>query len=109
MAIVEHVGTLEASGIEEAAEIWQAALARDRLVDPVVLDDPHPEKLVGLIAFARHPDLRQNNDAGQVKNGALGHIYSVIQREYPPPSTWPQALERNGPEVYRGHLEFNEH
>ena len=42
----------------------------------------------------------------RVKAGALGHIYSAVQRPYPAVAEWSAALARNGPEVYREHLAF---
>ena len=42
----------------------------------------------------------------RVKSGAVGHIYSAVQRDYPPLSDWKAALARNGPELYGEHLAF---
>ena len=35
----------------------------------------------------------------------FGHIYSMVMWNYPPPSTWQDALRRHGPETYRSYLE----
>lgn len=40
----------------------------------------------------------------RINRGQVGHIYSVVQRPYPPLEEWPHKLSRNGPEVFERHL-----
>jgi lysophospholipase L1-like esterase len=42
----------------------------------------------------------------QIKKGGLGHIFSAVQRPYPPVSEWEDALRRNKPDIYATHLQF---
>jgi lysophospholipase L1-like esterase len=42
----------------------------------------------------------------KIRRGAVGHIYSVVMKPYPPLSSWEEELKRNGPELYRSYLEF---
>src|SRR6516162_5532568 len=41
-----------------------------------------------------------------MKADAVGHIYSAVAKPYPSPSTWEEALKRNGPETFRSYLKF---
>jgi len=42
----------------------------------------------------------------QIRKGALGHIFSAVQRAYPPLSEWESALQRNSADIYAAHLQF---
>lgn len=41
----------------------------------------------------------------RLQHKTFAHIYDLVQRPYPPQRDWPAALTRNGPEIYRAHLE----
>jgi lysophospholipase L1-like esterase len=40
----------------------------------------------------------------QIEEREFGHLFMFIQRSYPPLDEWPEALERNGSEVFAAHL-----
>jgi lysophospholipase L1-like esterase len=42
----------------------------------------------------------------KVRGGAVGHIYSMVMKPYPPESVWEERLQHNGAQVYRSYLEF---
>lgn len=40
-----------------------------------------------------------------IERRTFDHIYAYVLRPYPPDSEWPEALRRNGTEIYQAHLE----
>jgi len=40
-----------------------------------------------------------------IERRTFDHLYAYVQRPYPPDSEWPEALQRNGTEIFQAHLE----
>jgi lysophospholipase L1-like esterase len=40
-----------------------------------------------------------------IERRTFDHLFAYVQRPYPPDSEWPEALRRNGTEIYQAHLE----